>query len=171
MIKARMLAVFPLAFFCFGALALAGNAGGKAEQALRIDIPVKLDKGNVVLNIDHLAKLGDMPFALGHLGLFASHFREWNIPGHIVGVFHSDAGYVMLDDKAYNADRHVDTGNPYKAVLISLMNQGVQIELCGSTAKTFGWTNADIIPGIKVNTDAMVRVTQLVQEGYVQVKE
>ena len=51
------------------------------------------------------------------------------------------------------------------------MKQGVQIELCGATAKAHHWVNADLLPGVMVNTDAMVRVTQLVQEGYVQIKE
>ena len=44
---------------------------------------------------------------------------------------------------------------------------GVRIELCGATAKAHHWGNADLLPNIKVNTDAMARTTQLVQEGFV----
>ena len=45
------------------------------------------------------------------------------------------------------------------------MEQGVQIELCGATAAANHSGNADLLPGVKVNTNAMVRVTQLEQKG------
>jgi intracellular sulfur oxidation DsrE/DsrF family protein len=51
------------------------------------------------------------------------------------------------------------------------MERGVQVELCGATVKVHGLGNADIIPGIKINTDAMARTTQLVQEGFVKISE
>jgi hypothetical protein len=48
---------------------------------------------------------------------------------------------------------------------------GVRIELCGATAKVHHWGNADLLHGIKVNTDAMARTVQLVQEGFVKITE
>jgi hypothetical protein len=78
---------------------------------------------------------------------------------------------VTLTDKAYNADRNVATGNPYKQLVADLMERGVRIELYGATAKFQKWGNEDVLPGIKVNTDAMARITQLVQEGFVQITE
>jgi intracellular sulfur oxidation DsrE/DsrF family protein len=51
------------------------------------------------------------------------------------------------------------------------MTRGVNVELCGATAAVHGWGNGDLLPGIKVNTDAMARVSQLVQEGFVQIAE
>jgi intracellular sulfur oxidation DsrE/DsrF family protein len=71
----------------------------------------------------------------------------------------------------YNPDRSIATGNPYKKLVTDLMERGVQVELCGATAKVHGWGNADLIPGIKINTDAMARTTQLVQEGFVKISE
>ena len=56
-------------------------------------------------------------------------------------------------------------------VLADLMTRGVQVELCGATAKAHHWGNADLLPGIKVNTDAMARTTQLVQQGFVKITE
>ena len=44
------------------------------------------------------------------------------------------------------------------------MKRGVRVELCGATAKAHNWGNADLLPNIKVNTDAMARTTHLVQE-------
>jgi len=51
------------------------------------------------------------------------------------------------------------------------MARGVQVELCGAAAKVHGWANADRIPGIKINTDAMARIAQLVKEGFVKISE
>jgi len=51
------------------------------------------------------------------------------------------------------------------------MKRGVQIELCGATAAVHHWGNADLLPGIKVNTDAMARMSQLAQEGFVEITE
>ena len=52
-----------------------------------------------------------------------------------------------------------------------MQKRGVQIELCGATARIHKWGNADLLPEIKINTDAMARMTQLVQDGFVAVNE
>jgi intracellular sulfur oxidation DsrE/DsrF family protein len=83
----------------------------------------------------------------------------------------------VLDDDSYDANRHIQTGhpvhtgNPYAKLLTGLMEQGVQIELCGATAAANHWINKDLLPGVKVNTNAMVRVTQLEQDGYTLIYE
>jgi hypothetical protein len=76
-----------------------------------------------------------------------------------------------LRDKSYNVDRNIATGNSYKDLIADLMKRGVQIELCGTTAGVHGWGNMDLLAGIKVNTDAMARTTQLVQERFVKISE
>ena len=55
--------------------------------------------------------------------------------------------------------------------LAGLMEQGVKFELCGATAKANHWINEDLLPGVKVNTDAMVRVTELEQQGFTMIYE
>jgi intracellular sulfur oxidation DsrE/DsrF family protein len=143
-----------------------GPTAAQSEETLHIDIPTTLEKGNVVVDFGHLVLNGDMPFALADINLLASDFRDWNTKGQIVVIFHGDAAYLVLNDDSYNTNRHVATGNPYKELLNNLMNLGVQLELCGATAKGNHWGNANLLPGIKVNVNAMVRVTQLEQEGY-----
>lgn len=155
-------------FLFFATVYAADSMDTRSEQTLHIDVPVKLEKANVVFNIDHLALFGDMPFPIAHLNILNNNFKEWNVKGQIIAIFHSDAGYVMLNDKAYNAFRNVNTGNPFREILVNLMNQGVQIELCGATAKAYHWVNDNLIPGVKVNTNAMVRLIQLGEEGYIQ---
>jgi intracellular sulfur oxidation DsrE/DsrF family protein len=155
-----VLAVF--LFFVAGA-ALAQN---NVDPTLHIDVPTKLDKANVVVDYGHLVLNGDMPFALGDINLLSTDFKDWNTQGQIVMIFHGDAAFLILNDATYNENRHVSTGNPYKAILNSLMQKGVQLELCGATAKGNHWGNANLLPGVKVNVNAMVRVAQLEQQGY-----
>jgi intracellular sulfur oxidation DsrE/DsrF family protein len=49
--------------------------------------------------------------------------------------------------------------------------KALQIELCGATAVANHWGNAGLLPGVKVNTIAMVRVTELEQEGFTLIYE
>jgi hypothetical protein len=159
-------------FVSVGAVYPEDNAGARSDRNLHIDIPAKPDKEvNVVFSIDRLALNGDMPIALGHLELLVHDYRELNANGRLIAIFHADAGHVTLDDRAYNAASHVTTGNPYKELLVGLMKKGVQVELRGATAKAYHWGTDDLLPGVKVNNDAMVRLTQLGLEGCVQIKE
>jgi len=141
------------------------------EKTIHIDIPVKLTAVKVVFSIASLSFEGDLPASIFHMNLMVGDVADWNASSQLIAVFHTNAGHVTLHDAAYNADRNIATGNPYKELLAGLAKHGVQIELCGATAKVHGWDNADLLPGIKINTDAMARTTQLVQEGFVKISE
>jgi intracellular sulfur oxidation DsrE/DsrF family protein len=141
------------------------------EHPLQIDIPVELDKVKVVFSVAALQFEGDLPAPLFHLQLIENDAAAWHAEKQVIVVFHTNAGHVTLNDDAYNADRNVATGNPYKGLLADLMKRGVQVELCGATAKAHGWGNADLLPGIPVSTDAMARLTQLAEQGFVKITE
>jgi intracellular sulfur oxidation DsrE/DsrF family protein len=140
------------------------------EHAIQIDVPVKLEKANVVFNMDHLAFAGDMPVGIKYMHLLANRYKKTNMQGQIIGIFHGDAAYMTLNDKAYNAYRAVSTGNPYKELIAELIKQGVQIEECAVSMKSHTWVNEDLLPGVKVNTGAVIRLIQLMQEGYEQIQ-
>ena len=142
----------------------------KAENTIHIDIPVVLEKANVVFNMDHLAFDGDMPVGIKYMHLLVNRFKEVGIKSQVIGIFHADAAYMTLNDKAYNSYRKVSFGNPYKDLIAMLMKQGVQIEECAVSMKAHGWGNEDLLPGVKVNTGAVGRLIQLVQEGYIQIQ-
>ncbi len=141
----------------------------KSEPAVRIDIPVTLEKADVVFNMDHAAFNGDMPVGLRHMHLLVKRFKETGAKGRIIGIFHGDVGYLTLNDNAYNAYRNVSSGNPYKEVIAELIKEEVQIEECGVTMKRYKWGNEDLLPGVKVNSGALGRLIQLMQQGYVQI--
>ena len=141
------------------------------DPALHIDIPTKLQKANVAIDMGHLVFGGDNPFALADIGVLANDLHDWNVQGNVIVIFHGDAAYLVLNDETYNDNRHVSNGNRYKEILIGLMQKGVQLELCGATARGNHWTNENLLPGIKVNVDAMARLTQLEQQGYTLIYE
>ncbi|MBY0504475.1 MAG: DsrE family protein [Bryobacteraceae bacterium] len=141
------------------------------EKPLKIDIPVVLRDVKVAFSVATLAFEGDLPACMFHLQLITADIAQWRATSRVIAVFHTNAGHVALHDAAYNAERMIATGNPYKGLLSDLMERGVEIELCGATATVHRWGNEDMLPGIKVNTDAMSRISQLVQEGFVQITE
>ncbi len=169
--KTRLMALVAVFFFAGFGAAYAGETGAQTRQQLHIDVPVKLEKANVVFDIGNLVLVGDMPFVLGDMHILASDLSDSNAERNIIAVFHGDAAYLVLNDDSYNANRHVQTGNPYGKLIVELMKQGIQFELCGATAAANHWMNADLLPGVKVDTDAMARVTQLEQNGYTLIYE
>jgi len=142
-----------------------------AARPLKIDIPVKMTKVKIVFSIPSLSFEGDLPASIFHMQLITNDIVDWKAESEIVAVFHTNAGHVTLHDQAYNVDRNIVTGNPYKDLIADLIKRGVKVELCGATARVHGWGNMDLLPDIKVNTDAMARTTELVQQGFVKISE
>ncbi len=142
-----------------------------SEKPLHIDIPVRLSEIKIAFSVAALAFEGDLPASIFHLQLITKDIDAWAARSEVIVVFHTSAGHVTLHDEAYNADRMVSTGNPYKELVADLMKRGVQIELCGATAAVHKWGNADLLPQVQVNTDAMARLSQLAQAGFIEITE
>jgi len=154
-------------------LGLAGPAPAQNAPAageLRVDVPVKLRPSRVVFNMDHLAFAADQSIGLNYMRLMLQNYRASNTSVEIMAVFHGAAGYMLLNDAAYNRNRRTDRGNPYRELIAGLQRDGVQFEECGQTARTSGWSNADLLEGVKVNSGANLRLVQLQQDGWVQIQ-
>jgi intracellular sulfur oxidation DsrE/DsrF family protein len=142
-----------------------------SEKPLHIDIPVRLSELKVAFSVAALAFEGDLPASIFHLQLITKDIEAWGARSQVIVVFHTSAGHVTLHDDAYNADRTISTGNPYKTLVTDLMKRGVKVELCGATAAVHKWGNEDLLPQVQVNTDAMARMCQLAQEGFIEITE
>ncbi|MGO9485408.1 MAG: DsrE family protein [Rhodomicrobium sp.] len=140
------------------------------DAGLQIDIPVPLKESKAVFNMDHLVFAGDQPVGLMQMKFMIARYKASKVPVHIVAVFHGQAGYMVLDEAAYDKARKSEKGNPFKDQIKALQEEGVQFELCVNTARNNGWVNADLLPGVKVNGGAMLRIVELVQDGYVQLQ-
>jgi uncharacterized protein len=153
------------------AVTLASAAAPADANDVHVDVPVVLKDAKVVFNLDHPAFEGDEPTGLNFMRLMLAHFRADHTSARIVAVFHGAIGYMLLDDDAYGRVRGWSRGNPYKDQIAALMAEGVQIEECADTMLDNHWRNADLLPGVKVDTGAIIRIVQLVQqEGYVQIQ-
>ena len=142
-----------------------------SSDSLIVDIPVELTSVSVVFSIASLSFEGDLPAALFHANLIRDDATVWGVEPNLIVVFHTNAGHPALSDQAYNRDRNIQTGNRFRGLITDLMAASVGVELCGATARAHGWINSDTIEGVKVNTDAMARITQLSQQGYVVISE
>ena len=97
------------------------------KKALHIDIPVKLSEAELVFSIGALQFEGDLPASIFHMQLIKNDIADWGATSEIVAVFHTNAGHVTLHDSAYNADRSIATGNPYKYLISALQKRGVKV--------------------------------------------
>lgn len=139
-------------------------------DGIRIDVPVRLSEARVVLNLDHIAFDGDEPIGLQFLKVLVERFRAEATDWRIVAIFHGPNGYMALGDKRYDETRHWKHGNPYKDRIAALQAAGVEVELCAETMRLNGWRNADVLPGIKINTGANFRLIELAQQGFVAIQ-
>jgi uncharacterized protein len=157
--------------FCSLLVSLPIQAANAADnKSLSIDVPVVLKEAKIVFNLDHLAFEGDEPTGLRFLHEMTERFRADRTDSRIVAIFHGAAGYMLLNDPAYNRVRNWEHGNPYKDQIAALIQDGVEIEECGETMLDNHWYNADLLPGVKVNSGANFRIVQLVQQGFVQLQ-
>ena len=157
--------------FC-AALAAFGSPAFAQERRppLKIDVDVALKEAKVVLNLDHLAFAGKEPFGLLYMQLMQERFAADKTKSDVVAVFHGPAGYWALNDKAFDRVRKARGGNPYAKQIAALQAKGFRFEICGQTARDNGWVNADLLPGVTVNSGANFRIVQLVQDGFVQIQ-
>src|SRR5215813_4911373 len=88
-----------------------------SEKPLKIDIEVKLAELKAVFSVGALTFEGDLPASLFHLQLIENDIARWSAKAQVVTVFHTNAGHVTLNDGAYNAERNMATGNPYKSLV------------------------------------------------------
>ena len=137
---------------------------------LRVDIPVNIQAAKVVFNMDRAVFRGDEPVGLNFMRVMREQFHADGANPQIIAVFHGEAGYMLLNDAAYDRVRYWQHGNPYKDQIAMLQQAGVEFEECGETMLVDGWQNSDLLPGVKVNTSANLRIIQLVQQGYVQIQ-
>jgi accessory colonization factor AcfC len=86
---------------------------------------------------------------------------------HVSAVVQGAAAYWLLNDEAYRDARGgAEGGNPNKAIIRELMENGVSLEMCGLTMKERGWTKKDLLPDVKVVPAFYPRVIDLELQGY-----
>ena len=165
----RLIGLVAAALIVLGASLSAASDANVDNEGIHIDVPVRLSQARVVFNLDHLAFDGDQPIGLQFMNVMVEQFRSSPMRWEIIAIFHGPNGYMALGDTRYDEVRHWKHGNPYKDQIAALQASGVQVELCAETMRLNGWGNADILPGVKVNSGANFRLIELTQQGFVEI--
>ncbi|MEO5357908.1 MAG: DsrE family protein [Nitrospirae bacterium YQR-1] len=134
------------------------------------DINVTLEKSYTVFDMDRAALDGDLPVGIKYMRFLAAHNKTLQGGSDIVAIFHGDACHMVLNDDSYNTLRKVSYGNPYAAMIQQLIDNGAGVEICGVTMRNHLWTKDNILTGVKVNSNGLLRLIQLAQQGYVMIR-
>jgi len=82
----------------------------------------------------------------------------------MVVVLHGSGARAALTGEAHI--RNFDVPNGSKGLIEELGKAGVDIYICGQTAAYYGYTPADLLPGVTLAVSAMTVHVRLQQEGY-----
>lgn len=145
-------------------LALATPAFG--ESGIDVQVPVRLETAHVVFNTDQALLSDGKPTVFVWLDEMLIHFRDWRTRRRLIVLLHGPAGDWALNDTAWNRVHGGDGGNPYAADVARLQEHRVRFELCAYTMQLNGWTNADLLPDVRVTTGAIARLIQLQQQDW-----
>lgn len=109
---------------------------------------------------------------LNNASLLIANYK--NVYGIVLGddfklniVAHFQGGQFLLTDTAYNAAHPgLTTGNPSRAVVESLLAQGVHIYMCQNTMRANAWKTPDLIPGVEEVPAGVVALFDFTQSGW-----
>jgi len=82
----------------------------------------------------------------------------------VVVTVHGTAGKDLLKDSGYRSRHGMD--NPNAALILALINAGVEISLCGQTAASRGLPREELLPGVKMALSAMTSLVTRQNQGY-----
>jgi accessory colonization factor AcfC len=85
---------------------------------------------------------------------------------HVTAVLHGDCGYWALRSDRFAAFTRREGTNPNEAILHDLMGLGVSVELCRGTMAEHGWTEDDVLTGVKIVPNAYARIVDLELQGH-----
>lgn len=106
-------------------------------------------------------------------GLYEA-YRKQGVPPEqirVSAVLHGPTVKWLLNDDAYQTyvgDPFAVNPNDY--AVSSLIELGASIEACNVTMKSHGWTEGDLLPGVKVVHDGYTRMIDLQQLGYAYIR-
>lgn len=148
------------------ATAAAAQTQGTVMYGIAVDEPAHIKTANVLFDVSHADFAGDVPVVLKYMLLMTELYAKDGTKAKIIGVFYADGAYFVLNDALYNDRRGITTGNPYKGMIAELQKSGVQFEICVKAMQEQSIRREDLLPGVKVNGGANLRMVQLMQEGF-----
>lgn len=122
---------------------------------INFDVAKAADPGKLNRAIESAARFINMHVAAG--------VPEKNI--QLAIVVHGGAAHDLTKQELYGS-RKDSAENGSAAAIATLQKHGVNFYLCGQSAAAHGITNADLLPGVKMELSAMTAHALLQQQGY-----
>ena len=100
---------------------------------------------------------------------FINMHQEAGVPAEnikVALVIHGSAFSDILKNEFYQEKFPEITKNPNAELLSQLLDQGVQVILCGQTAAHRKITKAEALPEVQISLSAMTALVQLQNDGY-----
>lgn len=138
------------------------------QPAIPIDIPVPLTKADVVFNILHRDPISGRQTSLHLARVLDGNLTKEKVPHTMILVFHGDGAALVCNDATFRRLTGSKVANPYKQSIAALQKAGVQTEICVVAMEAQGISRNQLLPGVKVNGGALLRIIELTQKGYTQ---
>lgn len=170
------------------ALALAATLPAAAQSGARAvpsvgamqDIPEAHEKPDptlhykIVFDVETLADKPDQVSpALESIGALINTYRNYGVAADhftTTAVFHGKTIALVARDAVY-AKRTGAKANPNLKLLQELAAAGVQLVVCGQSARALHYVDGDLIPSAQMNLSATVTFLNLQTRGYVKIEE
>lgn len=123
---------------------------------------------SVAFDVAEAAKPGAINRTLESAARFVNMHAEAGVPRDAVRVavvVHGPASFDLTNSAIYGK-KHDGAANANLAAIAALIDNGVEIHLCGQSAAGQGITRADLAPGVKLALSAMTAHALLQQHGY-----
>lgn len=149
-------------------LGLALAAASPAQTSIPIDIPAPLTNADVVFNILHRDPIPGRQTSLHLAKVLDGNLTRERVPRNFILVFHGDGAALVCDDVTFKRQTGSKVANPYKQAIANLQKAGLQTEICVVAMEEKGIARNQLLPGVKVNAGALLRIIELTQKGYTQ---
>jgi intracellular sulfur oxidation DsrE/DsrF family protein len=128
----------------------------------------------IVFDVRTLADdAGDISPALRAIAALLNTYRRHGVPPdhlQLTAVFHGPTIVLLARDAVY-ARRTGAQNNPNLVLLRELASAGVELAVCGQSARAQHYADADLVPLAQLNLSATVTFINLQTRGYVKVDE
>ncbi|AGP82682.1 hypothetical protein BM523_13045 [Alteromonas mediterranea] len=140
----------------FGKHAAVEGVSFAKNQSFKIafDVATATEPGEVNRKFESLARFINMHVANG--------VKRENLS--LALVVHGSATEEMLKAEHFNKRKGQPNGN--EILLSALMEQGVEVIVCGQSAAAHGVEKSALIDGVKMDLSAMTAHARLAQKGY-----
>ncbi len=162
----RLTLIFALAIFALPSLAAA--APPKAEQApTNMVTPEDVKNPKVVFHMkSNVLNETGIPYVIELAARINNYYKSKKIDAKIKVIVQDEAAYWMLNDTTFKKEKK-GASNKAGAMIESLIQDGVEFEICMFDLKKHSWKPDQLQAGVRPLMGALPRLIELQSKGWV----